>query len=106
MVNSSNTRWENFFLSFSKNTNGYTWHDVKYILILCTIWCTLFLFDAPMKIKHINLLEALHSVLAHSPKSGIIKVAMIGDKGKNTIACSMNAPLSETNKFDIIILQP
>src|SRR6266700_561017 len=106
MTHCSHKRCISFPLSFNENADSHTLLDIKNILIFCTIGRP-FLFPAiTMQIKYINLIEALHKTLTHSPEGRIIEITVVGNKGMNAITCPLNTPLCEADKFDIVILQP
>src|SRR5438105_3921433 len=89
-------------LAFYVDADSHALLNIENILILCTIWRALFLFAVAMQIKYVYLIKALHEALTHPPEGRIIQVAMIGDEGKNTITCLLNAPLCKANKLYII----
>src|SRR2546428_6675555 len=95
-----------FSLPLYEDANSYPLLNVKNILILCTNRRSFFLLAVAMQIKNIYLIETLHQTLTHSPKSGIIQVAMIGDEGENAITRLLNAPLSKSDKLYIIVIKP
>src|SRR5579872_3160382 len=92
--------------SFHENANRCTLLDVKNILVFCTIGRALIFLAIAMQVKHINGVEALHEAAAHAAEGGIIQVAMVGDEGQDAIARALDAPLSKTNEFHVIIVEP
>ena len=87
--------------------DGYALLDVEDILVRCTRGGIGFFFlRVAVEIEKINLVEALHQVLAHSAKSRVIEITVIRDEAENALASSLNAPLRPANEFHIIILKP
>src|SRR5712691_1666273 len=103
MVNGSEVRSISSPSLFHVYPNGDSLLDIKNVFIFCTISGMLFFLTIAMQIKDVDIVEIMQQALAHTPESGIIKVTMIGDKGKNAIARSLDTPLCEANKLNIVI---
>ena len=53
-----------------------------------------------------DAVKSLAQMPAHPSKGGVIQIAVIGDKAQNALAIFGNHMLRETDKFDVIIVDP
>ncbi len=59
-----------------------------------------------MKVEDVYFIKRIHQRLPHSPKGGVIEVAVVCDEPENAFADLVNLPLSKSDELDIVILKP
>lgn len=83
----------------------YTLLNIKHVSILTTVRSNLSFLYVPVQIQNVDIGKGVHQRLAHTAKGGVIKVAMVGDKGKYASPRALYPPLPEADKLNIVILK-
>jgi len=93
-------------LVLDKKCDGHSLTDIKHIFILASFRGCFFFQTVAVKVQNIHLIKRFHQTLAHSPKSGIIQITVIGDHAHNPVSGLLDLPLSKAQELYIIVLEP
>ena len=91
---------------FDEDGDCYSGFYVEDVLIGASVWRLFFFSGAAVQVVDVYICECVHELLSHTAESEIIEVSVVCYESEDSCAGLLDAPLSESDEFDVVVLQP